>query len=194
MRIISQAGIDALDRGRIAKRTLLRGDFSDGVFAVWDDVGSLDYAGETYLGAAGRFEVSQLPSTDGLTAASLEVRFNGLDTVVVNDLETAGYHQRAVTVTLAVFDIDTRALIFARPWFAGFVDTLVREERGGGLATVTVRCETMARELGRRGGRTRSDADQQGLTTGDLFFEHVAAAVSQQIYWGRSGPQRVRET
>jgi hypothetical protein len=191
MRVISQAGLDALASGRIIKRTLVRAETGSGVFAVWDDVGTISYGGETYHGAAGRFHVSALPSVEGLGVQGATVTFSGLDSVVAADMEGAIYHQRPVQIILAVFSAADRSLVFARPWFSGVIDTLRRVETGGGQSTVTVSCETLSRELGRRGTRTRSDADQQSDWSGDKFFEHVAAAVTEQVYWGRKGKTKI---
>lgn len=189
MRIISSEALAALDSGRFAVRCLLRVEADGGDLAIWDDVGSIVHGGVTYLGAAGRFTVAPVTSAQDGGARSVDVTLSGLDLDAANAVDGAGWHQRPITITRAILATDAPQVLHTMPVFAGFLDQMLRSERSGGVTTMIFRCESSSRELGRKGARTRSDADQRQRDPDDGFFKHTVNAVQQQIQWGQSSQQ-----
>lgn len=193
MRTLSSEALAALDSGRFRVRCLLNVDMPDGPFAIWDDVGSIAVSGVTYHGAAGRFTVAQTTSVSDLGSRGCDVTLSGLDPDVSNDVEAEGWHQRPVTIHRAILAEDAPQVVHLLPVFAGFLDQLVRKETGGGQSVLTFKCEASARELQRKGARTRSDADQRRRDATDGFFKHVVNSVNQPITWGtiKQEPQQL---
>ena len=188
MRQIEQGALDTLDAGRIARRNLVLFEL-DSNFGFWDDVYDITFDGNTYVGGAGKFTISALPSVNDMSVQGVSITFSGLDTDALVMTETEDYHQRPVSVYLALMD-QAGGFLSVKRWFTGVTDQAVRREQAGGDATLTVRAEPISRELGRSGARVRSDADQRLIDADDGFFRHVASAASQKIYWGRKGPQK----
>lgn len=184
MRVLSNDALDALDSGRFRVRCLLYVDMPDNDFAIWDDLGSITVAGITYAGAPGRFTVAQTTSSSDLSTRGCDVVLSGLDTAAANDVESEAWHQRPILISRAVLAESAPQIVHVLPVFAGFLDQLVRKEAGGGQSVLTFKCEASARELSRKGARTRSDADQRKRDATDGFFKHVVSTVNTPISWG----------
>lgn len=190
MRILHPSAVAALESGRFARRHLLAVDMPDGVVGFWDDVYDITIESQLYRGAAGRFTLSPVHSIADQSVRNLDVTFSGLDTEVANLIEAEPWHQRAVTVRIAIMAVDAPQTLYVMGWFTGFVDQMIRRERVGGTAELVFRCEPIARELGRRGARTRSDADQRQLDPDDGFFKHAVNSSNVPIEWGRRPPPK----
>lgn len=194
MRILTSQALTALDAGRFIKRNLVLVEMPTERVGIWDDAYSVSYGGDTYGGAAGRFTISAYSSAFDGGARNVDVTLSGLDTEIATRIEGQPYHQRPITCMLAIMAVDAPQIIHVSTWFTGFIDQLVRKEKGGGASTITLKCEGIAREMQRSGGRTRSDADQRLIDPTDGFLKHTANAVSTEIRWGQSVTQEQGET
>ncbi len=182
MRIISADAQAALASGRFRRRGLLRADLDDGPFALWDDFGQLVLDGVTYHGAPGRFHVSLPPSVSDLSARNVDVSFSGLDYAVANMMDEAAWRMRPVWIARAIIAEDTPQIINVMPVFIGTIQQMLRKDLR--TSTLTFRCESSARELSRRGVRTRGDADQRQRDATDAFFAFAVMARSSN--WCRA--------
>lgn len=188
MRTISASAITALTSGRFGVRALLKLEpYDDDPLCFWDDVGSIVYSGDTYVGSAGRFTLEPATSSADLSIRGLNVVFSGLDSAIVNIIEGAVWHQRPITVYRAIFAIDTPQTLLVSPEFVGAMDRIEWVEAANGQASqLTLMCESSSRELSLGGARTASDADQRERDSADGFFSFAASAVTQTIDWGQS--------
>lgn len=186
MRIISSQALAALDSGRFRVRCLLRADIPSGVFAVWDDIGSITVGGTVYTGAAGRFTVSPVSSVADLSARNVDVTLSGLDSEAGSIVDRTDWHQRPILIQRVIISEDAPQVLSVVPYFSGFLDQMIRKEKPGGQSIMTFRCEAAARELSRNGARTRSDADQRQRDPQDGFFKFTASAVVTNVTWGRT--------
>jgi len=189
MRIISSEAQAALDSGRFRRRCLLRADLDDGPFAVWDDIGAISYEGVTYHGAAGKFVTSRPMSVSDLSARNMDVTFAGIDIEVANVMDTGAWHERPVWIARAIISEDTPQIIHVMPVFSGYIDQMLRRDLD--TSTLVFRCESPARELSRRGVRTRGDADQRQRDPDDAFFAFTAKSGQEPLDWGRQPVSRV---
>lgn len=185
MRVISTAALAALDSGRFRVRCLLRAEMDDGDFAIWDDHGSITVGGVTYTGAPGRFTVAPVSSVSDMSARNCDVTASGLDLETIAKIDETDWHQRPITIQRAIIAEDAPQTIHLMPYFVGFLDQMIWKETAGGSAIITFRCEASARELQRKGTRTRSDSDQRERDAADGFFANVVRASSTNINWGR---------
>ena len=189
MRTLSSPVLAALDSGRFRVRCLLRADIPSGVFAIWDDIGDISVGGTTYAGAAGRFQVGPVSSTADLSARNVDVTLSGLDNAATAIIDRADWHQRAILIQRVIISEDAPQVLSLMPYFAGFLDQLIRKEKPNGQSILTFRCEASARELARNGARTRSDADQRQRAADDGFFQFTTTAVVTSIQWGPTNGQ-----
>lgn len=185
MRILSSGALDALDAGRFGVRTLLKvAPAGEDAFCIWDDVGNLSYAGDTYVGKAGRFIVAPYQTTQDLTARNVDITLSGIDAEAVAVFLSAPWHQAPVTIARGIFAVDTPQTINVTVEFAGFIDQMIMSDQAGGVATLVYRCESAAREFQRAGARTRSDSDQRQRDSDDGFLKFATSAVNTKIDWG----------
>lgn len=184
MRSLSTEAIAALDSGRFGVRCLLKVSHDSGPFCIWDDIGTVSLDGDTYLGAPGRFRVSPVSSSSDLSARGVEVTLSAQDLPTAAMIESAGWHQRPILITRAIFAIDAPQIIHALPVFAGYLDQMIRRDTLNGASAMVFKCESASREIKLRGTRTRSDTDQRTRDTSDGFFRHCVNAVQLSIDWG----------
>lgn len=192
MRVISSTALAALDSGRFRVRALLKVDSDDGPVALWDDVGNIVVGGVTYAGAPGRFVIGGVSSVADFSARNVDVTLSGLDLTTAAMIDQATWHQRPITIQRAIIAEDAPQVIHLMPYFLGFLDQMVWREKVDGEAIITFRCEASARELMRKGTRTRSDSDQRQRDAADGFFASTVAASTTSIVWGKrpSQPQQ----
>jgi hypothetical protein len=189
MRAISTAALEAIEAGFVARRNALWFDVGAGI-GVWDDIYDIAISGRTYQGKAGRFQMGALPSVSDGSVQGLDVVFSGVDQTVYNFLVTEAWHQKPMQALVLLIDPASLGVLDHRVWFAGFVDTAKVTERTGGETVLTVSCESISRDLERRGAATRSEASQRRIDADDGFFKHAAQMATREVYWGRKGPQR----
>jgi hypothetical protein len=185
VRVISSDALTALDSGRFRVRCLLKVDTDDGPFAIWDDVGDISVSSITYTGAPGRFSVGSAVSVADFSARNCDVTLSGLDLETAALIDQADWHQRPITIQRAIISEEAPQVIHLMPYFVGFLDQMVWREKSGGSSIITFRCEASARELMRKGTRTRSNSDQRQRDSADGFFAAVVAASTKSIVWGR---------
>lgn len=189
MRTISPEGQAALASGRFGRRVLVTFDMPEGVVGLWDDIYDISYGGVTYGRAAGAIRVGAFGSGGDNTARAVTVELSGLNPDIVSQVEGVAWHQRPITVREAILDADSQ-IVHVETMFAGFIDQLIRRDNPGkpgaaGLSSLQAVCESIQRELGRRGARSRTDTDQRQIDSTDGFLRHQAATANSELYWGR---------
>jgi hypothetical protein len=190
MKTLSSTALAALDAGRFLVRTLVSAYPEDeDPLHIWDGRGDIAVAGTTYTGAAGRFTIQPAASAADLAPRAVDITLSGLDAEVVAMIENTDWHQRPITIDRAVIVPDALTVLHLMREFAGAMDTGLRREQRDGTTTLTIRCESAARELTRAGAHTRSDADQRLRDPADNFFAFSVAAMNTTIDWGRA-PER----
>jgi hypothetical protein len=189
LKIISAEGQAALDSGNFKERLLVKVDVPGDPFLIWDDIGDITVAGETYAGHPGRFTFQSAPSSYDQAARGAKLTFSGLDPDVLALLESAPWHQAPVHVQIATIALDAPTLLNLTTEFIGFLDQINPRIAVNGTTTLEGLCETESREQSRSGAATRSDADQRTRDAVDGFFAASAAAINTTIDWGRA-PER----
>ncbi len=188
MRTISAAALLALQAGRYSRRALVLFETPGGNAGFWDDGYDIVYGGNTYFALGGAMAITSFASGADFASRSVDVTISGIDPLVAGAVEAEQWHQRPVTVFEAIMAVDSPQILNIDPWFAGFVDQMIRTERIGGTSNLVAKCESIAREFGRKGARTRSDADQRQIDPADGFFKHAASTGNTPINWGTSQP------
>jgi hypothetical protein len=185
MRILSATALAALDTGRFASRNGFYVQMPTETVALWDDAYATTIDGVTYEPAAGVFTIGGFSSGGDLVTRSLDITLSGIDTAIATRVMAEAWHQRPVYVSRFVIATDSPQVIYAKQWFAGFLDVIEWQERPGGGSALVAHCEDIGRELGRKGARTRSATDQRQLAPDDAFFDGVVSAITTEINWGR---------
>lgn len=188
MRTIAGGAAAAIATGRFGKRNALRIDMPDGAVGFWDDGWDMSHEGVTFYGLGGAMVISPFGSAADLASRVVDVTLSGLDYQLASLVVAEPWHQRPVTIYEAIIPIDAPQTVYLDVWFTGILDQLNPTDKPGGTASLTAKCESLSRELGRRGARTRSDADQRQISSTDGFYKHAAVAGNTAISWGSAVP------
>lgn len=197
MPILTEEQEDALERREAMRRIFIRcealdpetGDPSPAGF--WDDIGVVSVSGKDYHGSGNVVQVANIPAKSNLSISPVSVTVSGLKPEVAALVRGSTVAQRPVTISFGIFDTATRALIgpLVR-MFSGFVDDPeIKTPESGGVSTIALTCESIARELTIRSTDTRSHESQQRRSSGDDFFKYTEGVREQAIYFGRKGPR-----
>jgi hypothetical protein len=189
MKIIAPAGLAALEAGNgivVGAVEVL----SDPPVRVWGGPHTIAIGGNDFDGIGDRGLVQVTGGALGDAAQNITLTLSGIDPETLALLDAAEVAGAPAVLWRLIFDQSGTSLLAANVWARGRLDTLDREEEIGGTATIITRLETAARGLGRRGARTRSDADQRLLDPLDGFFKNTSYAPEKSLYWNGRRPQR----
>ena len=187
---IPPAARDALGSWRIVLRTGIVFDFPSGIYAFWDGMGTYEWSGVDFAPGGRLLEVSEIPSSADLSSAPVTVKLRaipdaGLTTDVLGTIEEEQYHQRPVTIYAFFFSADDGAYLAGIRVYAGYIDQIDHID-GPGDYHIEARLESRSRDHTRTGHRARSPADQDRVSAGDLFFQHVSTTSTIERKWGRA--------
>lgn len=192
-----------LRSGAVGVRTLIDFHLDSGRQSYWDGEANAEFEGQTYIAASEFGEVGPISMGKDLGAEGVEVKLNGTKLLeaagggdpaeLFGTITTENYQMRRVDISFAFFDANYQLVLLVRR-FAGYIDQIRQvEEVGNGKITswLIVSLESIARRYLIRGGRTRSNDDQQEIWPGDTFFSRVAPTIAKQgtLYWGRKPPR-----
>jgi hypothetical protein len=166
-----------IEAGRFAVRGGIKMEFGEGTFGVWNGNDEFVFDDVTYIPNA-LISVDDIALQAGTAAAPLTITLPesadfGVTPDKLAEIETLDYKGRTVTIYDFYFDPDTRAFVHADPLHSGYVD-VIDHRRSNGSSSLVGRIETAALDNHRDGYRSASNADQQLIAPGDLFFEHAA--------------------
>jgi hypothetical protein len=197
---LSTEGQAALASGLYAVRTLIDAYPDEGAVRFWDDFTQLTYDGpksgetdETYNPMGELVTIEALRSGPALSSNGVKITVDANmlsdPSSLLTELESATWHQREIWIREVILDISRgdAHVIGVVPVFAGLMDVMDRDDSDNNK--LVIQAESGARWFTRRTMRTRSDADQQELYSGDKFFEYTPTAGVVEIAWGR-GPER----
>lgn len=196
MLALTQPQLDALSHWRVVRRTFIWCEARNPETGLpdpagfWDDVGTIEHEGLAYYGYGTVARVSTLTATAEMSIPGLEIVLSGVSPEVVSLVRGSTVGQAPITMSIGLFDPDTRALIgpLIRR-FVGFVDTIdVKTPAAGGESTVTLTCESTSRALTIKQTGTRSPSTQSQRDVNDRFFDYAGGQREQTVYFGRKGP------
>lgn len=189
MRTMSSANLAALARGEIVPRALVKLDMLEQTFGFWNDLGSISVSGVTYVGTGALGAISALPSTTAMSVPNFTLTLSGLSDDVLAEFFNYTWHQRPVSVYLALLDPNTRALVDTPTLVAsGRMDKASIKGGADAQSTLEIMCEDVSRRLTWSNPSVRSHGDQLLRANNDTFFQYVATAPQQQMYWGQKQP------
>lgn len=165
-----------LAEGRAVVRGLMRFQFGEGTYGLWNGVGDLEHHGVTYRPNS-LISVDDLALQMGTAAMPLKIEMPesadfGITPDILAQIDTLDYKGRTVTIYDAFFHPNTRALLHVEPLYVGYIDTI--DHVSDGQMKLVANVETTALDNHRDGYRSASHADQQLVSAGDRFFEHAA--------------------
>jgi hypothetical protein len=142
---------------------------------------TLNSDGKEYIASMGIGEVEGIQNTAG-EYTGLRFRLSGVPPAYValaDSVDTAG---KGMRIKFALFDPETYQIISARVRFEGRLQPMViTDAPEAGL--IEVNAESLAYSLMRPVTSLFSDAEQQRLYPGDLFFQFASEQADMRIVW-----------
>jgi hypothetical protein len=169
--------VDALNAGRVAVRSLIKFEFGEGTYGIWNGIGVLPWNGTDYVPNK-LVSVEEPPAMLGTQALPIVITMtedpnSGMTPETLLEIEDLDYKNKPVTIYDAYFDPDTQALLHVIPMWSGYVDFVDHEVKNR-QAVIVGHIESRAIDNHRDGFRTASHEDQQLVSPNDLFFEHAS--------------------
>lgn len=197
---------DLLRSGNVALRTLVDFHLDSGRYSFWDGDDIATFDGQQYLPASDFGEISAISMGQDLGAEGIEVRVNGTKLMEMSPdpldpgalfgtIGSENYQNRRFDVRFAFFHPETLELVLLIKRYAGFIDQMrqvedIQQDLGAVASWLIISIESIVRRYGVRGGRTRSNDDQQAIWPGDTGYKYTGSTISTQRsrFWGRNAP------
>lgn len=155
---------------------------------VWSGEGIIPIEGNSFKGIGARGLVKVTGGSIGAMAEKFTLVLSGLEPEALELLTASDLKGATVTIWRLVFDGSGTSFLDAQIFRRGRVDRIYTEETIKGTAAINVDVEGLARGLGRRGGRMRSDADQRLIDPTDSGMSRISYAGTKHLYWGGKPP------
>lgn len=159
--------------------------FVSGPVYVWSGLGSIDWNGQTWLGAGGLIEVSTVEEGNTVEAKGITVSLSGVQTDFLTDILDEFQVGLPAIVYLGFFEDDGVTLV-PDPiisW-SGRTDQPTIE-MDGTTATISVNCENRLVEMNVAVDRRYTNEDQQIDYPGDRGLEFQPSIQDVRIFWGQ---------
>lgn len=142
---------------------------------------SLTWAGQEWMGFGALASVEKIREAETLEAIGVRLSLSSIPTSILS-LALGEHVQGKVCLIWAGALVDGVVVVDSALEFVGRIDTLELAEDGK-TGSVSVNVESRAADFARPRLRRYSDADQQQMYPGDLFFRYVAQMAEKQIIW-----------
>jgi hypothetical protein len=183
MRTLSEDAVAQLNGERLVIGGAARFLIGPG-YRFWSGYDDLTLDGEVFQGIGARALITPISAQSGGAAEGAVIELSGLDPDVAATIENEDYHQRPVTIWRLVFSPDGATLLGSMIFMRGRLDIAPIVE--GETSSIRFTIEGPRRDMGRRGSRIRSDADQRVLGgPTDGAFRNVSVAGRKTLYWGQ---------
>src|SRR5574341_201255 len=142
---------------------------------------NIEYGGNTYTGAGSLGAVEEVDDSPG-EFKSLRFVLSGVPSDTIAIARSESIRNKAVTVSLAILDPDTHAVLDAPVVWTGTLDRMPIEE-GDGTATISVIAEHRGNTFARPKPLRYTDTDQQALYPGDTCLRFIPSQATHQDVW-----------
>ena len=182
-RSMTLAAETAVAQSQVACAILVSLAFPSGAVRFCSAGVSLEWDGDTYLGAGAVSGLEPIAESVTPTALSLNVRFSGIDPTYLDAILDDNYQGQPAYVLLALFDPDDLTII-ADPVLVGQYRMDEPLVTLGRTATIQLSLENRMADWDRLRLRRYNHADQVARNPGDMAFEYVEELQDKVIVWG----------
>lgn len=178
------SGLSTAVTARVVKPILLLAlSFDTGVVRMWSGIGSIVWAGDTYLGAGNFGRVQPFKEVVDGSAQGTAFTLNGIPSALLASALTENYQGRSAKLWLAA--LDSSNAIIADPYliFGGRMDTMTISDDGS-TGSITLTAENRLIDLNRSRERRYTDQDQKIEYPTDRGLEYVVSLQDKQVVWG----------
>ena len=168
-------------------------EFDDGTVYLHDDLGTITFGANDYLGVGNLGSVEGLEERSDGSPAGIVLRLSALSQTLLDEVLLEDYFHRPVTVYLGFRNIATGAMIVT-PWeqFHGHIDDMAVS--AGQSPSIAVMVETELQAWDRPLNSYFSDSENQRLYAGALGAKYMAAMANRKITIGNKTVINVSDT
>lgn len=189
----------------------------DDTYYYCDDVQDVTDGVTTWLAASALADCSDIKSGSGLSSEPLTITIDGTRVFqasagfidpneLFRNILTLKLHNRRFQLDygISALENDSGEVTLVLPGYSGLINNakitmpsmdfgelVETDQRPEPVLEITI--DSITARYSWLTGRTRSDADQQEISTGDTFFKFVNATVQNErkLYWGKKQPNQV---
>lgn len=152
----------------------------------WDDVVPITVGAKTYHGVGTLGDVVTVEGKSDLSITPVILTLSGISTDVANLIRGRIKGQEPMRLYFGIFDpadkqIETPLILM----FQGYIDDVpITTPKTGELSTISITCESVARELTIRSTETRSNESQRKRMSTDKFFSFTGNVREREVPFG----------
>ena len=174
-----------LRQANVCAILLTKLDFASGYVCVHSGVGTIEYAGNSYLGVGGLGKVGAVTQNGKVQPNKLRLTLSGIPPALLATAMTEQYQNRLGKLILAALDEQTAGVIAADVLFAGRMDVMTLRDGSSANLQLDINSRGVDWKNARNGRYTH--ADQLARHPDDNFFEFVAQTTERELQWGVPG-------
>lgn len=174
-----------LRQANVCAILLTKLDFASGYVCVHSGVGTIEYAGNSYLGVGGLGKVGAVTQNGKVQPNKLRLTLSGIPPALLATAMTEQYQNRLGQLMLAALDEQTAGVIAADVLFAGRMDVMTLRDGSSASLQLDINSRGVDWKNARNGRYTH--ADQLARHSDDNFFEFVAQTTERELQWGVPG-------
>ena len=185
MRALTADQTLAIDADVVRLVYMARLDFVSGIVAAHSAVGSIEYAGDEYLGVGQYGGISTVGEGAELERRTVTLTLSGIPGDTPDLVQTAlaeNYQGRDARIYLALLDEGYQLIGEPRLTFRGRIDTC--SVQIGQTASVSATIENRLADWDRARITRYTHQDQQAQFPGDLGLEFVSQMTDLELRWG----------
>lgn len=156
-------------------------DFDSGTVYVHNDIGTLTFVGNDYLGVGDFGHIDAVREGGLVSPYSTALLLSGLDTDLMDEAENQDYFLRDATIYVGGLDEDGALLDDPDEIWSGFMDHMAYTLGNENIIKLT--CESAMAIFDRSNGARNSNEQQQSDYAGDLLFEYVHLMADAKVVW-----------
>lgn len=168
-------------------------EFGDGTYGLWTAEGERVYNGITYRAGGSVLELSDIEgNADGSVAECTLTLSTDPDKGLTDDILVTFYdsdwHNRPVTIEVAMMDPDTRAIVGSQILFRGIMAAAPYKENAD-KSRIEALLSSKSIALSANGGQYRNDVTQKLLDATDnslLGIGSLNGSISKDLKWGQA--------
>lgn len=157
-------------------------DHPDGLFRAWTGIGSLEYAGETWIGLGLLGQIHPVNSVTDLSIQEVRFSLSGVEPETLAML-TGAVRRRSAQAWLAALDDDGKVVSDPFQLLDCEMDTQDFSVDEDGTASIVILARSGFYSLERAVNEVWSDEDQQRRFPGDTGLSDLASLQNQDILW-----------
>jgi len=161
----------------------------------WNGTGNIQMPdGKIYYGSGTLGVIASQSSRSDFSIPGLTITLSGISPAVAALVRNESVGQAPITVSLGIYDTETRELIGGLiPRFVGRVDDVeIKDPAKGGTCEIVFTLESDSRALTLQRPDRRVQEDQLARQPGDDFYKWASSAREARIYFGMPTPRTAK--